>query len=408
MQAPVEAKVFRTRCAVVALALMIQLGLTGCSSYPDALNPISWYRDLTGASKNDDVGDKRNQKNLDAGGQEPYPNLAEVPDAPDSAMSTIDRDALKDSLVADRENAKYSDDQLRAGRAIPGAPPPPPEVATPAKSPSADVTSSSSPPPSATNLSPSPPEAAPAPSAGSAPPPVAPTVASATPAPPQSTSQAAPSTQAAARNTPPAHPAAAPSPKSEAPPDESPLTSPTVAQVPQGETPAAPPPPPQIPPPLPPVTAASPSPALAPPQSASPSRDQATSAVTRLKAPQQQASLPPASALRRGPAISYRVADIAFADGSAKLPDTASGTFAEVAKLYGENGGRIRIVGHGEAASGADAAMNGFTLALDRAQAVAVALTGAGVPAKNITVETVPSRGGGGKDVPLADIYLEN
>ena len=91
MQAPVEAEGFRTRRRrPAALALLISLCLTGCSWYPDALNPVSWYRDLTGASKNDDVGDKRNQKNLEAGGQEPYPNLADVPEAPDSAMSDIE------------------------------------------------------------------------------------------------------------------------------------------------------------------------------------------------------------------------------------------------------------------------------------------------------------------------------
>jgi hypothetical protein len=39
---------------------------------------------------------------------------------------------------------------------------------------------------------------------------------------------------------------------------------------------------------------------------------------------------------------------------------------------------------------------------------VATALTSAGIPAKNITVETAPARGAGGRDVPRAEVYLEN
>lgn len=89
------------------------------------------------------------------------------------------------------------------------------------------------------------------------------------------------------------------------------------------------------------------------------------------------------------------------------LSDKLRDTIASVVKLHNENGGTIRIVGHGEA-SGSNAAMTGFTLALDRAQAVAVALTDSGVPAKDISVEAAPVTGRGGNDVPRAEIYLEN
>jgi len=64
-------------------------------------------------------------------------------------------------------------------------------------------------------------------------------------------------------------------------------------------------------------------------------------------------------------------------------------------------------VGHGEGRGG-NAAITGFTLALDRAQAVAVALTNSGVPAKDISVEAAPVPARGGRDVPRAEIYLEN
>ena len=53
--------------ALSAAALL----LGGCSWLPNALNPIEWYRDVTGASSHDDTGSQRNEKNLEAGGKEP-------------------------------------------------------------------------------------------------------------------------------------------------------------------------------------------------------------------------------------------------------------------------------------------------------------------------------------------------
>ena len=83
------------------------------------------------------------------------------------------------------------------------------------------------------------------------------------------------------------------------------------------------------------------------------------------------------------------------------------GTVSEVAKIHSTEGGTIRIVGFGES-SGKDAAVAGLTLALDRAQAVAVALTDAGVPAKDISVEAAPVAAKGGADAPRAEIYIEH
>jgi len=109
----------------------------------------------------------------------------------------------------------------------------------------------------------------------------------------------------------------------------------------------------------------------------------------------------------RGPAISYRVAEVRFAPGSALLSDKLGNTIAGIVKAYNENGGTIRIIGHGEA-GGSDAAVTGLNLALDRAQAVGVALTNSGVPAKDIAVEAAPVAARGGNDVPRAEVYLEN
>jgi outer membrane protein OmpA-like peptidoglycan-associated protein len=115
--------------AVLALAALLALG--GCSWVPNAVNPIAWYRDVTGAAKNDALDrNQPNQKAFDAGGTKPYPNLATVPGAPDTALSTIDRDKLKESLVADRANAEYTAEHLKAGMSTPAlAPTPPPPAA---------------------------------------------------------------------------------------------------------------------------------------------------------------------------------------------------------------------------------------------------------------------------------------
>ncbi len=132
----------------MALAMLVLIG--GCSSVPDAVNPVAWYRNVTGADKNDALDqDQSNQQNLEAGGSAPYPNLASVPDAPDTALATVDRDKLQKSLVADRENAKYTADQLHAGMAVPGTAPPPVAAPSRRESPSAPGAPPSAAPPPA-------------------------------------------------------------------------------------------------------------------------------------------------------------------------------------------------------------------------------------------------------------------
>src|SRR5258708_30628287 len=105
---------------VVPLAVMLALA---------ACNPVETWRDWTGASKNDpDPETARNAQNLAAGEAADYPNLASVPPPPNRALTAAERDKLIQSLVADRTNAKYSDERLRAGfpPVSPPAPPPPP------------------------------------------------------------------------------------------------------------------------------------------------------------------------------------------------------------------------------------------------------------------------------------------
>ncbi|HLI22144.1 MAG TPA: OmpA family protein [Stellaceae bacterium] len=408
----------RNKLGLVIFGVAV-VGLTGCSYVPDAVNPVSWYRDLSGASKNDKLGNGENQQNLDEGGNEPYPNLASVPAEPDTQLSGVDRDKLVDSLIADRQNAQYSADNLRAGEVANNVPPPAPP-ATAAKSGTSSnastVTASAAAAPSPSPANP-PPAANPAPAAAAAPPAQAPTTAQASPTPQSSAAAAAPPAQApttAAQASPASQSPAAASPNpanranppgptarrlpprgSEAPPPESSLQSPSIPNVPQGEAAMPAPPPPHIAPP--------------PNQVASAAPPAAATRAPLLHPPTQTASAPasaPATAPASHSAISYRVADVSFAPGSAYLSGALRGTIAEVVKLHNAQGGRIRIVGFGEA-TGQDAAVAGLTLALDRAQAVAVALTDSGVAAKDISVEAAPVPARGGADAPRAEIYLE-
>jgi outer membrane protein OmpA-like peptidoglycan-associated protein len=375
------------------------LGVSGCSSVPNAVNPVSWYRDATGLSKNDNLGKGENEQNLAEGSNEPYPNLGNVPSAPDNQLSGVDRDKLVKSLVADRNNAQYSADNLRAGDVASTVPPPaPPAPKTDTKS---SATLSSAPAP-ATPPAPQPP----APTVASspvAPPPPVPTpspakTAAAVPSPQAATPPAVPANRTAASNTQQQQQQRKPSTRgSEAPPAESSLQSPSIPKLPQGETMAPPPPPPtRSAPPSNQAASAAP-----PPSTRAPLLRPPGSAAT------QQATAPANAPAVHRPGVSYRVADVSFASGSAYLSGALRGTIAEIVKIHADEGGTIRIVGFGES-TGKDAAVAGLTLALDRAQAVAVALTDSGVSARDIAVEAAPVAAKGGADAPRAEIYLEH
>ena len=339
---------FSRSAARVALAL--PLWLTACSHVPDAINPVAWYRAVSGTSNSDYKDDQaRNQQNLESGSNQPYPNLASVPDVPDRALSSIDRDKLQDSLIADRTNAKYSGQQLEAGQ-----PPVSGTAAAPDNQTQADAAAASSVPPVATN---------PAPATASATPPAA--------------------------------------PSHQLPPVESALQSPAVRAVPQGEP--VPPPPPAA------NLAQAPAAVSAPP---APMQTASTAAPITLTPPAQR---PAATGLAMHPpgggnTIAVSVGDITFAPGSAALPATDS-SLSQIAGLYKQTGGRIRVVGHSEpaAAAGSSPAQQqvaDLDLALDRANAVAQALAQMGVPANEISVEAAPIKLGAA-DTPRAEVFMQ-
>lgn len=353
-------------------------GLAACS-VANAVNPVSWYHDLAGTES----ASGPNQKNLAEGNKEPYPNLADVPAPPDRAMTAADRRKLENSLVADRENAKYTDQKLDAGQPVPGEviPPAPP----PAPAPAASAKPATAPSAKAGAVH----AAAAKPAASSAAPAKA---ASATAMPGKSAA-------AAGAATAPPVPARAALPKrgSESPPQESSLTSPTISNLPKGEMPPPPPPSPSVastaPPPSSPLPKA--------PAVAAPPPPPVTPAPPRQVAAAGQG-------LPRPPSVSYEVGEVKFTSGSAVLGAPQRSTLADIVTLHKRNGGRIRVVGYAERPAGGSAAaeINTFTLALERAKRVAEALTQAGIPADQIAVEAAPSRPGV-SEIPRVEVYFE-
>lgn len=343
-----------------AAAALAALLLASCSTVVDGV------RDVTGTSKNDPGPEARNTRNLEAGSERPFPNLGTVPPPPVRALSTAEREALQKSLAADRANAKYIDEQLRAGqtasapRPAPRPPTPPAEEAAPPPAAAAPRQAA----PSAAQISPAPAatERAPAPAA---PGPMA--AAPSSEPPPEPPPAAAPRTPVEAQEL----------------PNESPGVSPEVRSVPEPEAPQPAPPKPVLSGPGVPATR----PPAAPPPASVPRAAPAPSSS-------QLASLPPGQP----------VAEIAFARDSAALPGSDRSRIEEVAAAQRARGGIVRVVAEAAPAGGADGALAAFGLALDRANAVALALAEAGVPQQRIQVETAPP----GRAPGRARVYLQN
>jgi hypothetical protein len=146
---------------VLPLAAIVGL-LAGCSSMPEWTKPSTWYDGVTekkapteqkGEAKPAEPKEVTQTAASAEGGLAPvvdpldpesekkkpaiqpsakpteFPNLASQP-APRQPPSTdAQRREIRDSLVADRDNAQHSADELRGGT-VPAAPPPSPAAAT--------------------------------------------------------------------------------------------------------------------------------------------------------------------------------------------------------------------------------------------------------------------------------------
>lgn len=102
------------RPIAVASALAVA-GVAACSSVPDEANPVKWYEGVTSLIEDDDeIFGNDGPVEPAPGGDDPFPNLASVPDEPRPASDAEELDRVAEGLVADRDNAQYTDEVLRS------------------------------------------------------------------------------------------------------------------------------------------------------------------------------------------------------------------------------------------------------------------------------------------------------
>lgn len=90
--------VFSNRRALMA-GLVAVMGLGACSSFPDAINPVEWYRTTVGDPDRSESGDENGETAKNDGG---FPNLASVPERP------VVGDPVGEGLIADPNAPKYA------------------------------------------------------------------------------------------------------------------------------------------------------------------------------------------------------------------------------------------------------------------------------------------------------------
>jgi len=95
------------------LSVVIALGLGGCSSLPDWANPVDWY---DSAFNTDGAAPPQSERQVAANKSEKsFPSLNTVPTKAPETSSTSDRTNVASGLIADRDKAKYTDEDLRSG-----------------------------------------------------------------------------------------------------------------------------------------------------------------------------------------------------------------------------------------------------------------------------------------------------
>jgi outer membrane protein OmpA-like peptidoglycan-associated protein len=386
----------RRQALFFATALTLSLG--GCSSVPDALNPVEWYEKSTAA-----VGSWfEEDDSAQTGDTGTYPNVASVPDKPTPNTSSADRAAIREQLVADRENAQYDDSKAApvvsdaaAQPSVPAAAPEP-EPIKPVRMTSTDeATRQIAPPPAATTPSQVAQTAsrsslwpnAPAPtSAGDR------AVTNAqvgdpvtrTGSPVGQTNMASQRAVRSSSGTEPAEtvPAA----------DASPAQQPVQAEAPQAEAPQVASVPAAAEPAPVPVEAAMPQAgsgdlALTPPASGDFNFGDPSVIV-------DESALPGAFAdYQGGQGGSYQAGVIRFSNGSARLSGADQGVIRELVPLIRDYNATVEIVGHASSRTRNmdpfEHKLVNFEMSLQRANAVAEALINAGAPSERISVLAV-------------------
>ncbi|WP_193181220.1 OmpA family protein [Nisaea sediminum] len=366
---------------------------------PDALNPVEWYEKSTEA-----VGswfeEDDSAKTGDTG---TYPNVASVPDKPAPNTSSADRAAIREQLVADRENAQYDDSKVApvvsdaaAQPSVPAAAPVEPEPIKPVRMTSTDeATRQIAPPPAATTTS----QVAQTASRSSlwpnAPAPTSagdravtnaqvgdPVTRTGSPVAPsdmvsqravRSASRSEPATTETASDiSSPQQPVQAEAPQAEAaqvasvPAPAEPVSEPVQAPLPQ---------------------AGSDSVALTPPPSGDFNFGDPSVIV-------DESALPGAFVdYQGGQGGSYQAGVIRFSNGSANLSSADQGVIRELVPLIRDYNATVEIVGHASSRTRNmdpfEHKLVNFEMSLQRANAVAEALINAGAPSERISVLAV-------------------
>lgn len=359
------------RMAVCAVALAM---LAGCSSVPDAMNPVEWYKGTRDAI----VGkDERVEETAEAppGADEPIPNLGTVPPRPRTSTS-VDRDKIASGLIADQQGArKYSSDVIPRQSDVP-QPPPPARPQAQAKPPAPSSTQAAAPTQAA-------PTAEQVRAAAPPPPPPVPSAPASAPTPPPAVAPAETATVAPQRSAPPGAPRTPPQMREVTAANIAPGTAqpiqPSNIVVPR-ENPQAPQ-----------LRAVTP---YVPPAGLEQTETvyiggSGASGGTRAATPASFRSVPPSSAVASevpgtrplsayqggGGRGSYQLASIQFSDGSAKLSDRDRAVLRGVYDQARRAGGTLRIVGHASSRTGArDVARHADAnarVSAERAEAVA-------------------------------------
>ena len=449
-------------------AILALLVLGACSSVPDAVNPVQWYKSAEQAVFGDGQSATASAEAASAGtgapaytppeipgGNQPFPNLGDGPERP-VARTPAETSALTEGLVADRARSRHSErgiplqgmsGERRAGLPMmtDGEPPPDMEASTVATAPSSpevirtETSRAAAPRPAGAGQGPAglrgpsgtAGETTQSTTAGRTP------RAAQTPDAPATTgaqqqASSAPSRMAFSDAAPPSGPPSGTSPSAAPPrPRFSDVAPPTLGLS------SAPPPRQQQMPANAPVAAA---PDLLPPPPGI--------AATGTGAPSQSASGSGPSSAPRGvaearealveeedardvaagnmtgnmaaldqtadeaaePARSERIATIQFGLETAELGAPEREVLRQVAALHQQRGGMIRVVGHGGTDSEGESAQGDTTteqISLERANIVAQELIRLGVSRQEIrAVALTGATAAGETDAQAAEIYF--
>lgn len=114
------------RSMTAAALLVAMLGLAGCGTWADPTewkDPTGWFGDDDAEAAPVPSGNIAKDAGTNA---DRFPNLARVPPRPVEMSAGSERRQAVDSLAADRANARYTDEELRARPADSNTPPPAP------------------------------------------------------------------------------------------------------------------------------------------------------------------------------------------------------------------------------------------------------------------------------------------